>query len=237
MREGDVALTELESRQKPRIDPVRRAEIGREKRNRTRTAILNAAFDLIGNDHGTSIPIETICAGAGVSRATFYTYFKGVSELIEALGYELSHEFNTAVSKVLSEMTTASERVSAATRYYLQKAVDDPKWGWAMVHISAGGPIFGADTYARANSDVEYGIMKGEFLLPGPNSGRDLILGTGLAAMITQLRDSPSPTFPASIARHCLLGLGVSRARSDEIVARPLPPLPVPRTDETSETT
>lgn len=230
-------MTEMQSRQKPRIDPVRRAEIGREKRNRTKTAILNAAFDLIGDDRGTTIPIEVICAGAGVSRATFYTYFKGVSELIEALSYELSHEFNSAVSKVLSEMTTAAERVSAATRYYLQKAVDDPKWGWAMVHISAGGPIFGADTYARANADVEYGIMKGEFLLPGPNSGRDLILGTGLAAMITQLRDSPSTTFPTSIALHCLLGLGVSRARADEIVARPLPLLRLRNSENTNETT
>lgn len=220
-----------ENQPKPRaplnINLERRAQIGQEKRARTRAALLNTAFTLLGRENGRNTRIEEICGESGVSRATFYNYFNNMDEVFSALSDELNHDFNRAVTRIISALPTAAERASAAVRYYLERALHDPKWGWAMVNISAGGPIFGQDTYEHAQATAGEGIATGEFEIPGPHTGRDIQLGTTHAAMITQLRNQPSPTFAASIARHVLLALGVPKARADEVVAQDLPdPLP-----------
>lgn len=220
-----------ESQPKPRaplnINLERRAQIGQEKRARTRAALLDTAFTLLGRENGRNTRIEEICGESGVSRATFYNYFNNMDEVFSALSEELNHDFNRAVTRIISALPTAAERASAAVRYYLERALHDPKWGWAMVNISAGGPIFGQDTYEYAQATAGEGIATGEFEIPGPQTGRDIQLGTTHAAMITQLRNQPSPTFAASIARHVLLALGVPKARADEVVAQDLPdPLP-----------
>ncbi|MGH8247774.1 MAG: TetR family transcriptional regulator, partial [Gammaproteobacteria bacterium] len=55
----------------------RRAEIGAERRLRTRTAMLDAALDLLGHSHGRTTRIEDVCAKARIARGTFYNYFTG----------------------------------------------------------------------------------------------------------------------------------------------------------------
>lgn len=231
MQNVDSSGRELKSEPKRRgvlkINRERRTQIGQEKRARTRSALLDTAFTLLGREHGRNTRIEEICDVSGISRATFYNYFNNMDEVFNALSDELNHDFNRAVTQIISALPTAAERASAAIRYYLERALHDPKWGWAMVNISAGGPIFGQDTYEHAQATAEEGMASGEFEILGPHTGRDIQLGTTHAAMITQLRNQPSPTFPASIARHVLLALGVPKPRADEIVAQDLPdPLP-----------
>ena len=226
MAEGSNRVGASKRARKPlKINLERRAEIGQQKRARTRRSLLDAAFDLLGREHGRNTRIEEICAGAGVARATFYNYFSSMDDLFAALSEDLSHDFNRSVHALLDTMPTASQRSVAAVRYYLQKALDDPKWGWAMVNISAGGPIFGQDTHDLAEKTTQQGIEAGEFDV-GPNTGRDIQLGATHAAMITQLRNPPSGGYPASVARHILMGLGVAKARADEIAGEALPPLP-----------
>lgn len=205
-----------------KIDIERRAQIGLEKRARTRAMLLEVTFSLLGSEGGLTTRIEEICEAAGVSRGTFYNYFNSVEELYDALSFELNHEFNVKVTDILIQMPTAAERAGSAIRYYLDRAVRDPKWAWAMVHVSASGPIFGADTYRHAQATAEDGIATGEFELTGPNSGRDLQLGATLAAMKTQLTNSPSANYAASVARHVLRGMGVPKDRVEEIVSMPL---------------
>lgn len=218
------SLAKARTARRRRIDIARRAEIGQEKRARTRAAVLEVAFELLGRERGLTTRIDEICAEAGISRGTFYNYFTGMEELLDSLSYELNHEFNRGVTAILQTRQSAAERSGMAIRYYLERARKDRKWAWAMVNVSAGGaPIFGRETYDQAQRTIEQGIASGEFELTGPNSGRDLLLGTTLAAMVTQLRNSPSSTYPVSVTRHVLQGMGVPRRRVEEIIKKPLP--------------
>ncbi len=224
-----TAAKSIEARPAPKrqVDLARRAQIGQEKRIRTRKQVLDAAFGLLGRERGRVTRIEEICEAAAVSRGTFYNYFTSIEDLFAGLSDDLNHDFITAVVAIQEQMPSAAERVGVAVRLYLERALKDPKWGWAMVNLSAGGPIFGRDTYQRARRTAEEGIASGEFDLTGPTTGRDLVLGTALAAMITQLRNSPSSTYSASVARHILRGMGVAKERVEEIVGQPLPELPL----------
>jgi AcrR family transcriptional regulator len=81
----------------PRINHERRAEIGAERRSRTRATLLNAALELFGHAHGRATRIEDVCAHAQVARGTFYNHFTGIEALLEALSDELIRDFDDAV--------------------------------------------------------------------------------------------------------------------------------------------
>jgi AcrR family transcriptional regulator len=208
-----------------KIDVRRRAEIGQEKRTRTRTKILAATFELYGRENGLFTRVEEICQLAGVTRQTFYNHFASIDELREALTYEVTHDFLVTVTDALRALPSAAERASAAIRFYLDKARDDPKWGWSMVNISANGIIFGIETYRQAEQTVQDGIDEGDFPLSDARLGRDLVMGTALSAIVTQLRETPEPQFTIDITRNILVGLGISRSRADAIVQLALPSL------------
>lgn len=208
------------------IDVNRRAEIGRERRARTRASIHRAAFGLLGRENGLYTTIDEVCTAASISRGTFYNYFGSTRELFERLSYELSHDFLTAVLREMNRMPEAAERASMAVRLYLERAAQDPAWGWSMVNISTGGPLFGAETHAQALRTIKEGLESGEFNVASAEIGRAVCLGTVLASMIIELREPQKKSFPGKIARSILVALGVEPERAARIVRRKLPEIP-----------
>lgn len=89
--------------------------------------MLDAAFALLGHEQGLSARIEEICDAAGVSRDTFHRSFNGVPDVFGACP-TISHDFNLSVTGTISLLPEATERVAAAMRYYLARAVGDPRW-------------------------------------------------------------------------------------------------------------
>lgn len=204
---------------------VRRAQIGEEKRARTRAKVLDAAFNLIGREKGRFTVVEEVCQQAQISRGTFYNYFDGVEELFDALYHELSHEFNNAVLEEATSMESDIERLSAAVRRYLERAMTDKAWGWAMVNISLSGYIFGFETYKHAEGTIKDGKESGVFTVSDLNLGRDMLLGTVFAAMITCLRDGVAADYPSKIVLQILVGLGVAKDVAKQASSIELPEL------------
>jgi AcrR family transcriptional regulator len=214
--------------------PQRRAEVRPTpklggKRERTRKTMLDAAFGLIGNDRGLTVRIEEICAAAQISRGTFYNYFTSLEELFEALAIELSHDLNRALVSTFDETQSHAEGANAAIQHYLNYARRDPAWAWAMVHLSAFGPSFGAEAWDACYRSIAKGIEANEFDVPNATVGRDLMTGTVLATVRTMLRSGSSRSQPRIVAYHVLRALGVPDARAKEISDSPLPDIVVPK--------
>ena len=199
------------------------------KRERTRKKILEAAFALIGNEKGLTVRIEEICAAARISRGTFYNYFTSLEQLFEVLAIELSHDLNRALVSTMDETRGHAEGANAAIQHYLNYARRDPAWAWAMVHLSAFGPAFGAEAWDACYRAIANGIEAREFDVPNATAGRDLMTGTVLATVRTMLRAGGEPPEPRIVAYHLLRALGVLDARARKIADSPLPGLIVPK--------
>jgi AcrR family transcriptional regulator len=197
------------------------------KRERTRKAILEAAFGLIGNEKGLTVRIEEICAAAHISRGTFYNYFTSLEQLFEVLAIELSHDLNRALVATWDETLSHAEGASAAIQHYLNYARRDPAWAWAMVHLSAFGPTFGTEAWEACHRSIAKGIEAGEFDVPDATVGRDLMTGTVLATVRTTLRFGSGRSQPRIVAYHLLRALGVPDARARKIADNPLPDIVV----------
>lgn len=201
----------------------RRVRVGEDRRTKTRAAILRAAFQVLGRPEGRSSRIEEICEAAGVSRATFYNYFNSVEELFRAAAFHISHDFNDAVRAVIIRVPGGAIRLAFALRYQMHKCRDDPAWGWAMVNLSAGGPIFGEETYSYAAEAIEEGILTEQFAVTSVEVGLDIVMGTTLAAMITLLRREQSEEYPEVIVTHIYRGLGVTETLTQRCITAILP--------------
>jgi len=210
---------------KRKVDSERRAEIGRERRARTRARILAETFEIYGRETGLHCRVEEVCAAAGITRQTFYNHFSGMEELREALTYEVGHHFLARVTAVLNTLPVGAERLATAVRYYLERGRSDPRWAWSIVNLSASGIVFGAETYTQARQTVAEGVEAGIFQLTDDRIGRDLVLGGTLSALFTQLRDTTSPDYPGEVARAILIGLGCPPDHALTVVNAPLPPL------------
>jgi len=207
------------------VDLERRAEIGRERRARTRARIIAAAFDLFGEENGLHSRIEDIAAQAGVTRGTFYNHYGGMEEVREALAHEVTHDFLRAVIHTVAAIPDARLRAAFSIRFYLERAHKDRRWAWSMVNMSATGIIFGAETHGQAEITVREGIDAGEFAIPSSRLGRDIILGSTLAAIASMLREDVPADYSKAIAGHILLALGVPRPDADALAHLPLPTL------------
>lgn len=205
-----------------RIDGERRAEIGRERKARTRTRILAATFDLFGRQNGLFTRVEEICDAAGITRPTFYNHFTGMEDLREALSWEVTHDFLAAVVQAIGTLPDAAQRTATAIRYYLRRGQQDARWAWSIVNISACGIIFGAETHQQAQRTVEEGMTSGAFRITDARIGRDVVLGATLSALVTLLREETGEDYPAQIAESVLVGLGMAPAKAAVLARTPL---------------
>lgn len=183
----------------------------------------------MGNEKGLAVRIEEICAGAHISRGTFYNYFTSLEQLFEVLGIELSHDLNRALVSTWDETQSHAEGSNAAIQHYLNYARRDPAWAWAMVHLSAYGPPFGAESWEACHRSIAKGIEAGEFDVPNATVGRDLMTGTVMATVRTMLRSGSGRSQPRVVAYHVLRALGVPDTRAREVADSPLPDLVVPK--------
>ena len=77
-----------------RIDLARRAEIGREKRARTRAQIVDAGATLFAERPPGALTVDAIVEEAGVAKGTFYYHFQSIDELAAAVGAKLGESFD-----------------------------------------------------------------------------------------------------------------------------------------------
>ncbi len=137
--------------------------------------------------------------------------------------FAISHDFNDAVRAVLIRLPSGAIGLAFALRYYLHRTREDPAWGWAMVNLSAGGPIFGEETARYAMSGVEVGIINEHFSAPNASVGFDLVMGTSLAAMITLLNSERQSDYPEQIVAQIYRGLRVSDTLIEKCIRPSLP--------------
>lgn len=221
----------MKKRVRRNIDPTRRAEIGAERRSRTRTDLLLAALELFGQPHGRNTRIEDVCARAEVSRGTFYNYFPGLEALLEALSEGLTREFDAAVHAAFETLEGPVARTCAAMRYYLHAAVQDARWGWAVINSSVGRTLYSEAITLHVRDSIQAGMDSGDFTIDSADVGRDILLGTGISATITLLQGGAPSDYPEKVARQVLLSFGASRAIANALTNLPLDALPRLATD------
>ena len=72
-----------------KVDLSRRAQLGRDRRARSRRKLVEAARSLFSARALESIEVDEVASAAGLAKGTFYAHFQSLDELWAALAKEV----------------------------------------------------------------------------------------------------------------------------------------------------
>src|SRR5689334_10373654 len=132
-----------------KIDLARRAEIGREKRARTRAQIVETAAMLLADRPPEALTIDTVVEAAGVAKGTFYYHFQSIDELAAAVGEKLAESLDELLAPARLGISDPIDPISFGFTQFLERAINEPAWARLVIQ-SAQAPTEFAQT-VRAN--------------------------------------------------------------------------------------
>jgi AcrR family transcriptional regulator len=203
---------------------TRQAKVGIAIRKRTRVDLIAAAFRVFA-DKGFEAPvIDDFILASGLSRGTFYNYFKTREEILKAVADQLAWEINDRILPVLRPLTDPAERVCASILCFIGMAAADQTRGWILVRMIpvVGGPL--NDRMRRhARNEIRKGVAQGRFQIHSVPAALDL--GLGMAAMV--IRSILAKRVPADYSRTAVAmfmrSMGIDAKEAERIAAMPLP--------------
>ena len=123
------------------VDLERRAEIGREKRARTRERLIAAAAEewrALTRDE--KISIDGFVAAAGVAKGTFYVHFEDIDALWAELAERLARDYDELLQPRRLSLREPLERVAYGCAAFLEKGRRNPLWAAMTARAALGGP-------------------------------------------------------------------------------------------------
>jgi AcrR family transcriptional regulator len=190
-----------------RIDLARRAEIGREKRARTRVQIVDAGLILLADRPPEALTVDSIVEAAGVAKGTFYYHFQSVDELAAAVGVKLADTFDELLARSRLDQPDPIERIAFAFTRFLEKATSDPVWARLVVR-SAQAP---AGIRENLKADLAQAIAEGKLSIEDVELAADIVVGVWLQVTRGTLERRAAPDLAGQALDAALRALGAIR--------------------------
>jgi len=202
------------------INLERRAEIGREKRARTKAQLIAAAKTLFAKRPWESVTIDEVVQEAGVAKGTFYGHFNDLDELVAAVADELLAAFDELIQLQRLSISDPLVRIAFGCDAFLRQCVADRSWAALATRMARSHREVGRVLKGRLSEDVRLALDK------APNEGLprelavEVVLGVILqvAAAIGegQFDDRDRP----QVVRCALAAIGVRRRDAESVIAR-----------------
>jgi AcrR family transcriptional regulator len=176
-----------------KIDLARRAEIGREKRARTRAQIVEAGAMLLAERAPEALTVDAVVEAADVAKGTFYYHFQGIEELAAAVGEKLLKSFDDLLAPARLGMPDPIARMSFAFTEFVEKAIADPRWAQLVVRSAQAPTEFARSVRANLKADLAEARAQGRLTMQDIELAADVGLGILLQVMRGTLQGRAAP--------------------------------------------
>ena len=202
-----------------------RPRVAAERRARMRRTLVEAALLVFAEKGVDASVIDDVITAAGVSRGTFYNYFRTNGELLIAANEELGNELVRHIEERVASLSTPAARLATGIRLYFDVARRFPLLAHFLARVGpqAAGPSNLLYTYLPVH--LAEGIKRGEFVGMAMLAALDIIVGSGIL-VVTRISAGEADD---KYLHACLLGLmrslGYPSERAEALVTTPLLPL------------
>ena len=194
-----------------RIDLARRAEIGREKRARTRAQIVEAGAMLLAERPLEALTVDTVVAAAGIAKGTFYYHFQSMEELAAAVGEKLGESFDELLAPARLSLRDPIARLSFAFTQFLEKATADPAWARLVVQSAQAPTEFARSVRANLKTDLDEARAHERLTVQDVELAADIVVGIWLQVTRGTLQRRAAPDLPDRALDTVLRALGASQ--------------------------
>src|SRR4029079_471084 len=192
-----------------KIDLARRAEIGREKRARTRAQIVEAGTLLLAERPLEALTVDAVVDAAGVAKGTFYYHFQSLEEVAAAVGEKLGESFDELLAPARLGLRDPIARLSFAFTQFLEKAIADPAWARLVIQTSQSPSEPFGGVRANLKMDLAKAIAEGRLSVRDVELAADIVMGVWLQVTRGSLERRPPANLPSQALEAVLRALGV----------------------------
>ena len=205
-----------------------RTRVGAERRQKMRLRLLESALQVFAEKGPDGAVIDDMIVAAGISRGTFYNYFRTNEELLIALAETLSDELAQLVDALVQGIDDPLTRVALALRAYLHTARSYPLFA-AFIDRAAWPRIATQGlTLQQLVRDLKRAQELGLISVPSLQLAQDLVLGPAMSAIHSLCAGTPPQSYPEDLTCLVLKALGVAAQDAERLATLPLatPQLP-----------
>ena len=193
-----------------RIDLARRAEIGREKRARTRAQILESGAALLAERPLEALTVDAVVEAAGVAKGTFYYHFQSMEELAAAVGEKLGESFDELLAPARLGLPDPVARISFGLSRFLEKAIAEPAWARLVVQSAQAPTEFARSVRANLKTDLTDAKAQGRLIVQDVELAADIVMGIWLQVMRGTLQRPVTPDLTHQALDAVLRAIGAS---------------------------
>lgn len=207
-----------------------RVRVAAQRRERMRMRLIESALLVFGQKGLDATDIQDVIDMAGVSRGSFYNYFRTNEELMGAVMLELANELLALIDPVVASRPDPAERVACGVRMVLKTARAYPLLARFATKVGSCMPIENNLAMMYLPRDILAGLDAGRFKTADVVAAMTLALGAAHGALSAMALKADLPErYPENIAFHVLMGLGVQADEAAHLVNKPLDCLPLPQ--------
>jgi AcrR family transcriptional regulator len=166
-----------------KVDPERRAQIGQEKRAKTRAQLISAATSLFAKRAVESVTVDDVVNEARVAKGTFYVHFDDLNALTVAVADELVRTFDELLQPQRLSMPDPLMRIAFACNGFFEKALEDPSWAAVVARMAWSFPTVGRVARSRLLEDLKLALKE----VPQQDSSLELNLEVVLGIVLQVL--------------------------------------------------
>ena len=198
------------------VNLIRRAEIGREKRVRTRAQLVEAANALFAGRAVESVTVDDVVQEAGVAKGTFYTHFDSLEALTTAVAEELVQSFDELLQPGRASITDPALRIAFGCRAFIDKALNDSRWAAVAARMTAANPQSGENIRRHLLEDLQH--LSGE--PPSAELKLEIVVGI-MIHMLRVLGEGRLSSFdPDAVVSAILRAIGLSPQQAGSVLKR-----------------
>lgn len=200
-----------------------RTRVGIERRNKMRMRLIESALAVFAEKGVDVSVIDDVIAAAGVSRGTFYNYFRTNDEILSAVAQELNNDVVGVIEKVVKDFENPVARLACGLRKFLITCEEYPllaRFTWRA----------GFSLYNNQNLMLVYlprhineAIELGDFKVFDTLFALEFIAGVMLSSTFALTTHPVADDYPQSVVQHILMGLGLTEAKARRFANLDLP--------------
>src|SRR5271167_2071536 len=203
-----------------RIDLARRAQIGRDRRARTRSQLIEAARALYGRSPIEAVTVDEVVDEAEVAKGTFYVHFASLAELQAAVADELAHELDELLQPRRLAILDPIERIAAGCGAFVGEALRNPAWGALVARGAVSMPNIALVPRDRLIEDLRRAAASGRLGDVTPELAFEFAIGVVLQAMQAASARRIVPAQAPSVVAAILRAIGVKPEQANIIAMR-----------------
>ena len=207
-----------------RVDLARRAQIGRDRRARTRAELIRAARALYAARTFDSVTVDDVVSAAGVAKGTFYVHFDDLDDLQSVVADELAREFDDLLQPRRLSLDDPLERIAAGCGAFINQALHDPAWAALIARGAAAMPDIARVARGRLNEDIRRAAATGRLHDVAPDLAFEFVLGITVRTMQSAAEGRLKPKHAPGIVAGILRAIGVTAEEAQEIAFRLVTP-------------